>query len=150
MRLLPVLDALDLAIAHVKSQAEPSDSDKALEQIDTLLPRRPGPRGHREDRYRGRGLRPDDPRRCRHAPDRACAGCGAGTRSQRRGRAARSARADASVVGDKAQGQSESPRPSKAAKTATGHDGPTVVQVMRAGYKMRSKVLRPAMVFVGG
>ena len=37
VRLLPVLDALDLAIAHVRSQAEPSDSDKALEQIDSLL-----------------------------------------------------------------------------------------------------------------
>ena len=37
VRLLPVLDALDLAIAHVRSQAEPSDSDKALEQIDALL-----------------------------------------------------------------------------------------------------------------
>ena len=37
VRLLPVLDALDLAIAHVRSQAEPSDSDKALEQIDALI-----------------------------------------------------------------------------------------------------------------
>ena len=37
VRLLPVLDALDLATAHVRSQAEPSDSDKALEQIDSLL-----------------------------------------------------------------------------------------------------------------
>ena len=37
VRLLPVLDALDLAIAHVRSQAEPSDSDKALEQIDSLI-----------------------------------------------------------------------------------------------------------------
>jgi molecular chaperone GrpE (heat shock protein) len=38
----------------------------------------------------------------------------------------------------------------KAAKAVAHDDGPTVVQVMRAGYRLKSKVLRPAMVFVGG
>ena len=37
LRLLPVLDALDLATAHVRAQEESSDAAKALEQIDSLL-----------------------------------------------------------------------------------------------------------------
>jgi len=37
----------------------------------------------------------------------------------------------------------------KAPKAAAHDDGPVVVQVMRAGYQLKSKVLRPAMVFVG-
>ena len=36
-----------------------------------------------------------------------------------------------------------------APKAAAHDDGPVVVQVMRAGYQLKSKVLRPAMVFVG-
>ncbi len=54
------------------------------------------------------------------------------------------------VAGDEAYRLGETSKPSRTAKAAAGHDGPTVVQVMRAGYKMKSKVLRPAMVFVGG
>ncbi len=37
VRLLPVLDALDLATAHLRGQAETNDAGKALEQIDALL-----------------------------------------------------------------------------------------------------------------
>jgi len=37
----------------------------------------------------------------------------------------------------------------KAAPKAAKPAGPVVAEVMRPGYRMRSKVLRPAMVLVG-
>ena len=37
LRLLPVLDALDLATAHLRGQEGQNDAAKALEQIDSLL-----------------------------------------------------------------------------------------------------------------
>jgi molecular chaperone GrpE len=85
VRLLPVLDALDLAIAHAVG----------------TLPTEPPPAAI-----------------AAHAPSR--------------GDTAKLAKAG------------------KPAKAAAHSDGPTVVQVMRAGYRLKSKVLRPAMVFVGG
>jgi len=152
VRLLPVLDALDLAIAHVKSQAEPSDSDKALEQIDALLRDTLAREGIEKIDAVGVafdptihdavGTLPTEPVPVpapAHAPGHSDAV-----------KHAKPAKGAVPVAGDEEHGQGETSRPSKAAKAAAGHDGPTVVQVMRAGYKMKSKVLRPAMVFVGG
>ena len=68
VRLLPVLDALDLATAHVRSQAEPSDSDKALEQIDALIRHILAREGIERIDAVGVELRPDGPRRCRPGP----------------------------------------------------------------------------------
>ena len=134
VRLLPVLDALDLATAHVRSQAEPSDSDKALEQIDSLLRDILAREGvERIDAvgvpfdptiHDAVGVLPSQPPPAapvEHATSR-----------------------DDTVKPVKPA------KAAKAAKAAAHDDGPTVVQVMRAGYRLKSKVLRPAMVFVGG
>lgn len=131
VRLLPVLDALDLATAHVRSQAEPSDSDKALEQIDSLLRDILAREGvERIDAvgvpfdptiHDAVGTLPTEP------PPAAIA-----AHAPSRGDTAKLAKAG------------------KPAKAAAHSDGPAVVQVMRAGYRLKSKVLRPAMVFVGG
>ena len=94
LRLLPVLDALDLATAHVRAQEESSDAAKALEQIDSLLRDILAREG--VERIDALGL-PFDP-----------------------------------TVHD-----------------AVGGDGPIVADVMRAGYRLKSKVLRPAMVVLG-
>ena len=150
LRLLPVLDALDLAIAHVKSQAEPSDSDKALEQIDALWRDTLAREGIEKIDAVGVafdptihdavGMLPNEPApAAAHAPGHSDAA-----------RHAKPAKGAVPIAGDEAHGQGETSKPTKTPKAAAGHDGPTVVQVMRAGYKMRSKVLRPAMVFVGG
>ena len=53
-----------------------------------------------------------------------------------------------------AEADGRRPSPAKQRQTGQGrrteHAGPTVAQVMRAGYRLKSKVLRPAMVLVGG
>ena len=155
VRLLPVLDALDLAMAHVRSQAEPSDSDKALEQIDALLRDILAREGiERIDAvgvpfdptiHDAVGTLPTEPAPAvpaAHAP-----GHGGAARPP-----ARPAKAGPGVVGEEAaaSGAQAPADKAKAPKAAAHHDGPTVVQVMRAGYRLKSKVLRPAMVFVGG
>jgi molecular chaperone GrpE len=152
MRLLPVLDALDLAIAHVRSQAEPSDSDKALEQIDALVRDILAREGiERIDAvgvafdptiHDAVGTLPVEPEQAppsAHAPGQAEAA-----------RHVRSAKGASPAAGEEAAGQGDKARAARSAKAEAHHDGPTVVQVMRAGYKLKSKVLRPAMVFVGG
>ncbi|MGO9965325.1 MAG: nucleotide exchange factor GrpE [Acidimicrobiales bacterium] len=149
MRLLPVLDALDLAIAHVKSQAEPSDSDKALEQIDALLRDTLAREGIEKIDAVGVAFDPTIHDAVGTLPSEpAPAGAPAPGRSDA-ARHAKPAKSAVPVAGDEECGQGETPRPAKTAKAA-GHNGPIVVQVMRAGYKMKSKVLRPAMVFVTG
>ena len=131
VRLLPVLDALDLAIAHVRSQAEPSDSDKALEQIDSLL----------RDILAREGIEKID---AVNVPFDPTIHDAVGTLP---------VDPPAAVVATDAPSRTETgklAKTPKAAKAAAHGDGPNVVQVMRAGYRLKSKVIRPAMVFVGG
>jgi molecular chaperone GrpE len=130
VRLLPVLDALDLATAHVRSQAEPSDSDKALEQIDSLL----------RDVLAREGIERIDAVGVAFDPTIHDA---VGTLPVEP--PAPPAAAHATSRGDPAKPA----KVPKAPKAAAHDDGPVVVQVMRAGYQLKSKVLRPAMVFVG-
>ena len=128
VRLLPVLDALDLATAHVRSQAEPSDSDKAIEQIDSLL----------RDILAREGVERIDAVGVPFDPTIHDA---VGTLP--------SEPPPAAPV-EHATSRGDTVKPAKPVKAAAHDDGPTVVQVMRAGYRLKSKVLRPAMVFVGG
>ncbi len=134
VRLLPVLDALDLAIAHVRSQAEPSDSDKALEQIDSLL----------RDILAREGLERIDSAGVPFDP----------TVHDAVGQLP--AEPPPAVADPVAPGRSDTVKSAKSAKTvkapkaAAQSTGPSVAQVMRAGYRLKSKVLRPAMVLVAG
>jgi len=139
VRLLPVLDALDLAMSHLRSQAETNDAVKALEQIDSLL----------KDTLAREGLEridavgvPFDPTvhdAVGHMPAAPAPPPGQPE--------------DATSPGEKVAPTAGEPKhtskPAKAAKAAATADGPTVAEVMRAGYKMKSKVIRPAMVLVG-
>jgi len=135
--LLPVLDALDLATAHLRSQAETNDAVKALEQIDALLRDTLAREGlERIDAVAvpfdptvhdavGQMPLPPSPAPGPENPPSAQPSAPAGP------------------------GGKHPQKPAKAAKTAPVHDGPTVAQVMRAGYRMKSKLIRPAMVLVG-
>jgi len=102
VRLLPVLDALDLATAHVGGEDESNEAAKALEQIGALLRDILAREG--VERIDAAGV-PFDP-----------------------------------TVHDAVGSLPVEPSP----------DGQTVAEVMRAGYRLKSKVLRPAMVIVGG
>ena len=131
VRLLPVLDALDLAIAHVRSQAEPSDSDKALEQIDSLL----------RDILAREGIEKIDAVNVPFDP----------TIHDAVGTLPVDPPAVAVVVDPPSRtDMGKLAKTPKSAKPAAHSDGPNVVQVMRAGYRLKSKVIRPAMVFVAG
>ena len=153
VRLLPVLDALDLAIAHVRNQAEPSDSDKALEQIDSLLRDILAREGI--ERIDSVGV-PFDPTihdavgqvPPQSPPPTPVTGPPPATSA-----AATPSRGDTAKPSKPAKtaphGSADTARPAKAAKAAAQSSGPIVAQVMRAGYRLKSKVLRPAMVLVG-
>jgi len=149
VRLLPVLDALDLATAHLRSQPESTDASKALEQIDSLLRDILAHEGLERIDAVGVPFDPtihdavgqvaaEPPPGPEPAPVSAASpGAATVAPGQWTPRPASAAKAQASAQAAKA------PAPAQAA-------GPRVVQVMRAGYRMRSKVLRPAMVLVGG
>ena len=150
MRLLPVLDALDLATAHVRSQGEASDAAKALEQIDSLLRDILAREGVERIDAVGRPVRPDDPRRRRPpakparwpaTPRRTTRTPSPVSRTPKPKPVRPAVRRPASRA--KAARQAAAQTPARSA-------GPTVAQVMRAGYRLKSKVLRPAMVLVGG
>jgi molecular chaperone GrpE len=139
MKLLPVLDAFDLAMSHLSGQAETNDATKALGQLDALL----------RDVLAREGLEridavgvPFDPT-VHDAVGHVASPPGP---SQHDGAKSEAAPAEA-AAGEK------TPKPpvksAKAQKAPAKSDGPSVAQVMRAGYKMKSKVLRPAMVLVG-
>ncbi|MGD1012020.1 MAG: nucleotide exchange factor GrpE [Acidimicrobiales bacterium] len=134
VRLLPVLDALDLAIEHVRSQATPTDEGKALEQIDSLL----------RDILAREGIERIDSTGVPFDP----------TVHDAVGHVAEDSAQDLEAASPTASraGTTKAPKSGKANKAlkAGAEGGPTVVQVMRAGYLLRSKVLRPAMVVVKG
>jgi molecular chaperone GrpE len=123
VRLLPVLDAFDLATAHVRSQGETGDAAKALEQIDSLL---------RDTLAREGVVRID----AVGVPFDPTVHDAVGT-----GEAMKPA--DSGETGDETGETDES------GEIDAPAGGPIVAQVMRAGYRLKSKVLRPAMVLVG-
>jgi len=123
LKLLPVLDALDLATEHLREEADTSEAYKALGQIDSLL----------RDVLAREGLEridavgvPFDPTvhdAVGHVP--------------------------ADTAGDEEAGTGGEPPEHLSGGARAQGEGPKVAQVMRAGYRMKSKVLRPAMVLVG-
>jgi molecular chaperone GrpE len=135
VRLLPVLDALDLAIAHVRSQAEPSDSDKALEQIDALI----------RHILAREGIERIDSVGVEFDPTVHDA---VGQLPAEPPPAAPTVEPPPTTGAAVAPSRGAAAKPSKPAKPAAQSSGPVVAQVMRAGYRLKSKVLRPAMVLV--
>jgi molecular chaperone GrpE len=113
-RLLPVLDALDLALAHVgEEEATASHLKDALGQINALL----------RDTLSQEGLERID---------------------------ASEVPFDPTVHDAVAHVPVEETGPDDATGTPADDGGPRVVEVMRAGYRLKGRVLRPAMVKVKG
>ena len=121
-KVLPVLDAFDLARAHLGDGEELSAEGKALVAGSTLLADTLGPRGPRAHRRRRRALRPHHPR-------------SGGPRA-----------ADAAVPR-----RTPVPVQTRPARRPVRRDeGPVVDEVLRAGYRWKGRVIRPAMVRVRG
>ena len=76
----------------------------------------------------------------------------AGGEAEAKAEAEKLAEAEAKAEAEKlAEARAEAEAKAAAAAAAAESSGvPTVAQVMRAGYRLKSKVLRPAMVIVGG
>ena len=138
VRLLPVLDALDLATAHLRNKAETNEAVKALEQIDSLL----------RDTLAREGLERIDAVGVPFDPTVHDAVGHADPPAPAPGPEPEDAAPTADNDAPKAQGTKHTSRPAKAPKVPQPDDGPTVAEVMRAGYRMKSKVIRPAMVLV--
>lgn len=144
LRLLPVLDALDLATEHVRNQHETNDSDKALLQIDSLLRDTLGREGIEKIDATGVVFDPTIHDAVGHMPAEPSPG------GEKTGAAP-----DAGEAGGGPAGEAPGSGPktavkhsSKTSKPTARPTGPTVAQIMRPGYKMKSKVIRPAMVLV--
>ena len=139
VRLLPVLDALDLAMSHLRSQAETRTTPSRLSSRSTRFCETPSPA-----RASSGSTPPGSPSTRPCMTPSATAGGPCAPAGTTRGR---------HVPGEKVAPSAGEPKhtskPAKAAKAAATADGPTVAEVMRAGYKMKSKVIRPAMVLVG-
>jgi molecular chaperone GrpE len=158
VRLLPVLDALDLATEHLRKQAAQDDTGKALEQIDSLLRDVLAREGIERIDAVGVPFDPTVHDAVGHVPTEPSPGpqAGPGVNSAPAEDALETTSADP-VGRAGAGGPTRTPKPStkhaqrppRAVKAPAPPAGPTVAQVMRAGYKMKSKVLRPAMVMVG-
>jgi molecular chaperone GrpE len=132
VRLLPVLDALDLATAHLRGQAETNDAGRALEQIDSLLRDILAREGVEKIDAVGVPFDPTIHDAVGQVPSEPAATAAPGEPEGAGGHASKHA-----------------PKP-KSPKSHAQPAGPTVAQVMRAGYRMKSNLLRPAMVLVGG
>jgi molecular chaperone GrpE len=139
VRLLPVLDALDLATAHLGAQAEANDAGKALGQIDSLVRDILAREGIEKIDAVGVAFDPTIHDAVGQVPAEPPAGL------------------DPDAAPDKSDTTEAAVKPAlkhvakpKNPKATTQVSGPTVAVVMRPGYKMKSKVLRPAMVLVGG
>ncbi len=140
MRLLPVLDALDLATAHLRGQGEPSDAGKALEQIDSLL----------RDILAREGIEKIDAVNVPFDPTVHDAVGQVVIEAHPEPEPGLSAAEDEQAA---ETAHKHAPKPlarAKGQKAPAQPTGPVVAEVMRPGYKMKSKVLRPAMVLVGG
>jgi molecular chaperone GrpE len=141
VELLPVLDALDLAASHLGEP--PSDDGRALVASAALLNdvlRKEGleridPVGEEFDptAHEAVGHLPAEEAEEPGADERGLAGPGSGA-------AATGAGPDATDAGSDATG----------ADAASGVPSTVVAEVMRAGYRYRGTVVRPAMVLVRG
>lgn len=135
--LLPVLDALDLATEHLRSQAETNDAVKALEQIDALLRDTLAREGLERIDAVGVPFDPTAHDAVGHMPPSPSPAPGP-----------EDAATTEATTPSGPSGKRPA-KPAKATKAAPENDGPTVAKVMRAGYRMKSKLIRPAMVLVG-
>jgi len=152
VRLLPVLDALDLAMDHVRSQNETSDASTALEQIGSLLRDILAREGVERIDAVGVAFDPTVHDAVGHLPaDEPAAAAGESEPSQKIGAkgSGRVARGDTPVPVRTGKA-TDTGAPAEAGEPERADGGPSVAQVMRAGYKLKSKVLRPAMVVVRG
>ncbi len=144
IRLLPVLDALDLATAHLKAQGETNEEATAIGQIDSLLRDILAHEGIDKIDAVGVLFDPTIHDAVGHMPSEP----GTGPQSD-------DATGD-DLPADKDERHAQAgPAPRHASKVAQKADkappepsGPVVAQVMRPGYRMKAKVLRPAMVLV--
>lgn len=166
MRLLPVLDALDLATEHLGAQSETNDATKALEQIDSLLRDVLAREGiERIDAvgvpfdptvHDAVGQVPPDPTptNTQEPSDRSDKSQDASSQTSGTARHPKAGEGDARSAGAplKQAGSGGTDKSSKRAKAINGAQtsGPSVARVMRAGYRLKTKVLRPAMVLVKG
>jgi molecular chaperone GrpE len=128
-KVLPVLDAFDLARAHLGEGAELSAEGKALVAGSTLLADTLAREGLERIDDAGAPFDPTTHEAVDHVPDAAPAGSTPGTP----GPTARAASA-----GQDARSGDATP------------DGPVVDEVLRAGYRWKGRVIRPAMVRVRG
>jgi molecular chaperone GrpE len=147
MRLLPVLDALDLATEHLRDQADTNDAVKALEQIDSLLRDTLAREGLERIDAVGVAFDPTVHDAVGHMPAAPGAGPdGAPGVGEEAG-----AEPTAENEDEGGTGGTATPGTQVLGHAAEAADqcGPKVARVMRAGYRMKSKVLRPAMVLVG-
>jgi len=145
VRLLPVLDALDLATAHLRGQAETNDAGKALEQIDALLRDILAREGVEKIDAVGVPFDPTIHDAVGHVPAEPGA-----TAPEATDPADPAGDTDAGGAEDAGGHKSRHAAKAKSPKPPAQAAGPTVAQVMRAGYRMKSNLLRPAMVLVGG
>jgi molecular chaperone GrpE len=128
-KLLPVLDALDLAAAHVGDPD--SDDARALLAASSLLTGALGQEGLERIDPVGQPFDPNTHEAVGHMPAEAGPPDTNGNGS-----------AESAAPGDGSDGDdSGAPAP---------HDGPIVGQVMRPGYRWKGTVIRPAMVMVHG
>ncbi len=128
-KLLPVLDALDLAAAHVGDPD--SDDARALVAASSLLTGALAKEGLERIDPVGQPFDPNTHEAVGHLP----AEPGPADAVNGNGNGA------AGSVGADAADDSNAPAP---------HDGPIVGQVMRPGYSWKGTVIRPAMVMVHG
>jgi molecular chaperone GrpE len=124
VKLLPVIDALDLARAHLADPASASVEGKALLQAAALLDDLLGREGLERIDQAGVPFDPESHEAVEHAPADATAG--------------------EVAAGEVAAGQAASGSQARQA------DGPVVSEVLRAGYRWKGRVVRPAMVKAQG
>jgi molecular chaperone GrpE len=149
VRLLPVLDALDLATAHLRGQAETNDAGRALEQIDSLLRDILAREGVEKIDAVGVPFDPTIHDAVGQMPSEPATPAAPGSPGAP-GSPDSAGEADAGEPEDAGAHASKHAPKAKSPKSHAQPAGPTVAQVMRAGYRMKSNLLRPAMVLVGG
>jgi molecular chaperone GrpE len=127
-KLLPVLDALDLAAAH-SGDAE-SDDARALVAASSLLNGALEMEGLERIDPVGQPFDPNAHEAVGHLPAEA--------------------KPDTEPDTEPDTDEADAKADAKAGDEATAPDGPVVGQVMRAGYRFKGTVVRPAMVMVHG
>jgi molecular chaperone GrpE len=131
-KILPVLDAFDLARAHLGDGEDVSAEGKALVAGSTLLADTLAREGLERIEDAGAPFDPTTHEAVDHVPDAAPTASTTGT-----------AGTPGATAGAASAGQDARP----------GHatpDGPVVDEVLRAGYRWKGRVIRPAMVRVRG